>query len=489
MKIVETKFAGLLVIEPKVWGDDRGYFFESFKKETLLDQGVNIDWIQDNESFSEKGVLRGLHYQLEPQAQTKLVRVAQGEVLDVVLDIRPNSATYGETFSILLSGANKKQLLVPKGFAHGYVVLSATALFLYKVDKPYALDLEAGIKFDDPKLNIDWKLPYSELKLSAKDKVQPKFGDHKPFGASKKRQKNNNNNNNKTTILVTGANGQLGQSFQKIADQFDDFDFHFYGSKELDITDGKVVSEKIESIKPKVFINCAAYTKVDDAEDHEEANWNVNVIATHNIARICKKNDILLFHYSSDYVYHSIEGEKMDELTPTTPQGKYATSKLRSEEVIDATSPRAIIMRTSWIYSEFGNNFLKTMLDLGKRGIDLKVVNDQVGTPTYATDIALSTMKIIEQVENKSVPLTHPLILNYAGDGKTNWHDFAAYIFETAGITVNLTGIPSEEYPTKAKRPKWSVLDMKRIQSTFGITPKNWKESVKECIKILKAKN
>jgi len=481
MKITKTKFEGLLVIEPKVWGDDRGYFFESFKKNSLLDHGIDNDWIQDNEAFSEKGVLRGLHYQLEPKAQSKLVRAAQGEVLDVVLDIRPDSDTYGETFSIILSGDNKKQLLIPRGFAHGYVVLSETALFLYKVDNPYAKDLEAGIRYNDPKLNIDWKLPTSELKLSEKDQEQPTFENHEPYGVKK-----GTINNNKITILVTGSNGQLGQSFRKISRQFTKFDFRFYNMKELDITDGKAVAKEIESIKPQVFINCAAYTKVDDAEDHADTNWNVNVIATHNIARICKKNDILLFHYSSDYVYHSIEGEKMDELTPTTPQGNYAKAKLRSEEVIDATSPRAIIMRTSWIYSEFGHNFLKTMLTLGRKGKNLKVVNDQVGTPTFATDIALSTMKIINQVENNSVPLAHPLILNYAGDGKTNWHDFAAYIFECAGIEVNLTGIPSEEYPTKAKRPKWSVLDMKRIESTFGIKPKNWKESVKVCINILK---
>jgi dTDP-4-dehydrorhamnose reductase/dTDP-4-dehydrorhamnose 3,5-epimerase len=476
MNIIKTKFAGLLVIEPKVWGDNRGYFFESFNKEALFNQGVKIEWIQDNESFSEKGVLRGLHYQLEPKAQTKLVRVARGEVLDVVLDIRPDSDTFGESFSIILSGTNKKQLLVPKGFAHGYVVLSDTALFLYKVDNLYSQELEAGIKFDDPKLNIDWILPASELKLSDKDKAQPTFEEHKPFGKMKEKKK---------TVLVTGANGQIGQSIRKIANQFDQYDFHYYDIKELDITDGSAVKKEVESIGADVFINCAAYTNVDAAEDNEEKNWNVNVIATHNIARICKKHDILLFHYSSDYVYHSVEGEKMDELTPTTPQSKYAASKLRSEEVIDATSPRAIIMRTSWVYSEFGHNFLKTMLSLGKNGEAIKVVNDQIGAPTYATDIALTTLSIIEQIERKSVPLTIPMIINYAGEGQTNWHGFAAYIFKCANIEVNLSGIPSEEYPTKASRPKWSVLDMTLIKSTFGIAPKYWKESVKECIQIL----
>ncbi len=480
MNITKTKFEGLFVIEPKVWGDDRGYFFESFKKESMEEVGVDIDWIQDNEAFSEKGVLRGLHYQLPPAAQTKLVRVAQGEVLDIVVDIRPSSKTYGKSFSIVLSGSNKKQLLVPKGFAHGYVVLSDTALFLYKVDNPYSKEMEAGIKYDDATLNIDWKLPSSELILSDKDKEQPSFGNHKTYEI-----KTADSNDKRTKIMITGANGQLGRSFRKIAKGFNHYKFHFYTSKQLDITNGKAVNDEVENIRPQVLINCAAYTKVDDAEDHEEANWNVNVIATHNIARICKKHDVLLFHYSSDYVYHSLEGKKLNELAPTTPQGKYAAAKLRSEEVIDASSPRAIIMRTSWVYSEFGHNFLKTMLKLAESRSKLKVVNDQIGAPTYATDIAVTSMKIIEQIQSKKVSLSKPEILNYAGDGETSWYDFAAFIFMTAGIKIKLKGIPSKDYPTKAARPKWSVLDMELIKSTYGIEPKFWKESVKDCLNVL----
>ena len=181
MKIIKTNFEGLLVIEPKVWGDERGYFFESFKKEALAEAGYKFDWIQDNESYSQRGVLRGLHYQVGSTAQTKLVRVLKGEVLDVVVDIRPNSETYGQSFSLVLSGTNKKQLLVPKGFAHGYVVLSDHAYFLYKVDNPYSKDDEAGIKYDDPKLGIDWLLKTEEIQTSVKDKDQPLFGDHVPY--------------------------------------------------------------------------------------------------------------------------------------------------------------------------------------------------------------------------------------------------------------------------------------------------------------------
>jgi dTDP-4-dehydrorhamnose 3,5-epimerase len=181
MKVINTNIEDLVVFEPEVWGDQRGYFFESYNKKTLHDQGFEFNWIQDNEAFSQKGVLRGLHYQKAPFGQTKLVRVAYGEVLDVVVDIRKKSKSYGQSFSVILSGSNKKQLLVPKGFAHGYVVLSETALFLYKVDGPYRSDQEEGIKFDDPYLGIDWILPADQLILSNKDMMNPFFEQHVPY--------------------------------------------------------------------------------------------------------------------------------------------------------------------------------------------------------------------------------------------------------------------------------------------------------------------
>ncbi len=181
MKVIKTNFEDLFVIEPVIWGDSRGYFFESYNQHKYIENGLRFDWIQDNESFSSRGVLRGLHYQLPPFAQTKLVRVAHGEVLDVVVDIRKESKTYGKSFSVILSGTNKKQLLVPKGFAHGYVVLSPSALFLYKVDNVYSAESEAGIRFDDPDLAIDWILPSSEIIQSEKDAANSSFANHVPF--------------------------------------------------------------------------------------------------------------------------------------------------------------------------------------------------------------------------------------------------------------------------------------------------------------------
>ena len=176
-----TNIADLVVFEPKIWRDDRGYFYESYNETTFKAAGITNNFVQDNQALSTFGVLRGLHYQLPPYTQAKLVRVIQGEVLDVAVDIRENSPTYGQSFTIRLSEANKKQLFVPKGFAHGYVVLSDTAIFAYKCDNLYAKSYDAGIYFNDPQLKIDWEIDLDKAILSEKDKVQPKFGAHKKY--------------------------------------------------------------------------------------------------------------------------------------------------------------------------------------------------------------------------------------------------------------------------------------------------------------------
>ena len=181
MKITTNTIDGVYIIEPNVFGDDRGYFMESYSKSMLAELGITNDFVQDNEAFSTKGVLRGLHYQCGEHAQAKLVRVIQGEVLDVIVDVRPNSKSYGEHLAIRLSGANKKQMLVPRGMAHGYIVLSDTAIFAYKCDNGYNKASEGGLLFNDPKLKIDWILDPSSFLVSEKDTVLPVFGEHKPI--------------------------------------------------------------------------------------------------------------------------------------------------------------------------------------------------------------------------------------------------------------------------------------------------------------------
>ena len=178
MNFIRTKIEDVVIIEPQVYGDHRGYFVETFRADKLEDfLGYKINFCQDNESKSSKGVLRGLHYQLAPSAQTKLVRVIQGKVLDVVVDIRKESPTFGEHVSVELTSENKRQLLVPRGFAHGFIVLEDNTTFAYKVDNYYSLENDRGIAFDDKALNINWFLEHSDIKLSAKDKIQPKLNE------------------------------------------------------------------------------------------------------------------------------------------------------------------------------------------------------------------------------------------------------------------------------------------------------------------------
>lgn len=173
MPFIKTDFAGLLIFEPKIWNDERGYFFESYNQKNFIEEGVEINFVQDNQASSTFGVIRGLHYQLNPFAQTKLIRVLSGSILDVAVDIRKNSPTFGRAYTIELSAENKKQLLVPKGFAHGYSVISKTAEVFYKCDEFYNKESEGGIAYNDPFLNIDWKIPEGEAIISEKDMKHP----------------------------------------------------------------------------------------------------------------------------------------------------------------------------------------------------------------------------------------------------------------------------------------------------------------------------
>ncbi len=178
MPFIDTGFAGLKVFEPRVFADNRGYFFESFNKNTFKEAGIVVEFVQDNESKSQRGVLRGLHYQQNPMAQAKLVRVVEGEVLDVVVDIRKGSPTFGKHFDILLSAENKKQLYIPRGFAHGFSVISESCIFQYKCDNYYSKESEGGILFSDAAFNIDWKITSEEAIVSEKDKTLPSFSNY-----------------------------------------------------------------------------------------------------------------------------------------------------------------------------------------------------------------------------------------------------------------------------------------------------------------------
>ena len=289
------------------------------------------------------GVLRGLHYQLAPHAQTKLVRVISGTVLDVALDIREGSPTFGQHVSVELSAENKKQLLVPRGFAHGFVVLSKEATFSYKADNYYTPDCDRGIAFDDESLGIDWKINPDILRLSPKDLKQPLLKTQITLTIQIIYMYN---------ILVTGGNGQLGSELKEIAHNYQNYNFLFTDVSDLDITAHYEVRDFIERNNINVIINCAAYTAVDKSESEPELSNAVNHLAVANFAQIAKYKNIKLIHISTDYVFDGTNYKPYTETDLPNPKSVYGQTKLDGELALQKINPAdSIIIRTSWVYS------------------------------------------------------------------------------------------------------------------------------------------
>lgn len=283
-------------------------------------------------------------------------------------------------------------------------------------------------------------------------------------------------------ILVTGANGQLGSTFRAIGSEYKMYDFYFYGSKELDITDSSSIKIAFEECHPDIVLNCAAYTAVDRAEDEPEIAFAVNADGVKNLVDACKVNEVALIHISTDYVFDGTNNRPYVETDPVNPIGIYGKSKRAGEEAILDSDISALIIRTSWVYSEFGNNFVKTMLRLGKERDELKVIFDQVGSPTNTYDLAKAIMRIIDQKEKWK---GNRDIFHFSNDGVCSWYDFALAIFEISEIKCKVSPILSKEYPTKAIRPHYSVLSKEKIKTKFALEGKHWREALKDLIKPL----
>lgn len=281
-------------------------------------------------------------------------------------------------------------------------------------------------------------------------------------------------------ILVTGANGQLGQCIQKIAPDFEDrFEFIFADSQALDITDADSVSDYFYDHKPHFCINAAAYTAVDLAETESEKAFGVNAEGIKNLAEICAEYKTVLIHVSTDYVFNGDTQISYSEDSFTDPQSVYGASKLAGEELALAANPKTVVIRTSWLYSEFSKNFVKTMLNLFRQRPELGIVNDQFGQPTNANDLAEAILKIIG-TEPKVYGVFH--FSNYP---ETTWFDFAEKIAEFAKSPVKLNPITTEQFPTPAKRPVRSTMALDKIGETYGIEPEHWENSLQDCIEIL----
>ena len=284
-----------------------------------------------------------------------------------------------------------------------------------------------------------------------------------------------------SSILVFGAAGQLGQCLQHVAKERNTAGLVFLPEAEANILDEKVLQTVFARYQPAYCINCAAYTAVDKAEEEVEIARRVNKDGAANLARLCDEYGATLIHISTDFVFAGTGNQPLRETDEAAPISMYGLTKLEGEQAIAAHTSRFFILRTSWLYSGYASNFVKTMLRLGRERDELKVIWDQLGTPTYAIDLAGCIFTIVES-QSRQFGLYH-----YSNEGVTSWYDFAKAIFELGNVPVRTLPIRTAEYPTKATRPAYSVMDKTKIKTALQLTIPHWRDSLKECLSRLSA--
>ena len=284
-------------------------------------------------------------------------------------------------------------------------------------------------------------------------------------------------------VLVTGSNGQVGSELRYLTTRAPLLDYHFYFATrdELDLSNLCKMEDFFEGKRFDAIINCAAYTAVDKAESEQELADAINHRFVSMLAKIVKRDHSKLIHISTDYVFDGKNYRPYDESDPTDPQGIYGCTKRDGENAILTAAPaNTIIIRTSWVYSSYGNNFVKTMLRLGKERESLGVIFDQVGTPTYGRDLAQAIVEILPKIDTDK-----PEIYHYSNEGAASWYDFAKAIFELSGIECSVKAITTDQYPTPAKRPHYSLLNKAKIKNDFNLSIPYWRESLRDCLEQL----
>ena len=284
------------------------------------------------------------------------------------------------------------------------------------------------------------------------------------------------------TILITGANGQLGWELGQLASNYPAFKFVLVDRSQLDLSFPETFEKIIQTIAPDCIINTAAYTAVDKSETEKELSYTVNATAVEALAVICKNLVIPFITYSTDYVFDGAATAPYNTSTKVDPVNYYGSTKAAGEKMAMEANEDSIVIRTSWVFSSHGNNFVKTMLRLMKERDQLKIVADQKGRPTYAKDLALATMKMIEAM---NAGKTVKGIYHFANGGETTWFDFAATIKAIAGLTCDVQPIETKDFPTPAKRPAYSVLDTSKIEQDVEVDIRHWEDALKECIELL----
>jgi dTDP-4-dehydrorhamnose reductase len=281
-------------------------------------------------------------------------------------------------------------------------------------------------------------------------------------------------------VLVIGSDGQLGLEFQKISNSYDSLSWVFSTIKTLDLLKLDTISFFLNNINPSVIVNCAAYTNVDKAETESKLANTINYKAVDIISKWTNENNKKLIHISTDYVFNGLSELPLSEYSITNPVNEYGRSKLKGEQACFKNDPNSIVIRTSWLYSSFGKNFVKTMIELMKKNSSVKVVNDQFGSPTYAYDLAKVIVEIITNSKNKSG------LFHYSNEGEISWFEFAGLIKDLYDLDCEIIAVTSKEYKSISKRPKYSLFDKTKIKKTFNLKIPNYKQSLKNCIEIIK---
>ena len=474
MKKLETNLLDCYILEPNRFGDERGYF-ESITEKDLQELGFNRIF-QVSNSLSSKGIIRGLHFQKDPYCQAKAVRCHRGAVLDVVVDIRKDSSTYGKWTSVELTSQNGRILYVPRGFAHGFLALSDDTLFEYYVDNEYNPKMEDGILWNDPDIGINWdeifaKYDITEPILSSKDKVRKPLKDTVVnFRRTPKK------------YLITGYKGQLGYDIKRELLNRGEKDILALDIDEMDITNREQVMKIVKDYHPDVIFHCAAWTAVDKAEEMEETVFAVNVTGTKNITDASIEVGAKIVYMSTDYIFDGKKEGIYTESDTPNPQSVYGKTKLLGEEEIKR-NPKHFITRISWVFGINGHNFIKTMLKLSENHSELNVVDDQIGSPTYTVDLA---KLLVEMVETDQYG-----IYNVNNEGFTSWADFASYIMKINDKKTKINKVSTEEYLkiTKTKqayRPRNSRLSKdKLLENGFDKLP-TWEDATKRYCEELK---
>lgn len=279
-------------------------------------------------------------------------------------------------------------------------------------------------------------------------------------------------------VLITGSSGQLGSELRALSNSFNQYEFVFADRTLFNLNQTSQMETFFTQQNIAVIINCAAYTNVDKAEEEVEAAEAANHEAVAALANIALEKNISLVHISTDYVFDGSKKSSYLETDETNPINVYGKSKCSGERVIQSIAPRnSIIIRTSWVFSEYGNNFVKTMLKLGKERESLGVIYDQIGSPTYAKDLAYAILEIIPKLNNAK-----PEIYHFTNEGETNWYDFAKEIFSLSNLDCKVNPLTTEQYPTKAKRPPYSLMSKGKIKHVFDLDIRHWKDALKECL-------